>query len=363
MSEHTQKMKLVRDLMAKRHLDAVLLQRVGNFAWLTCGAASYVNTAVTNGESSLLITSKKQHLISNNIEATRLDKEEKLKAQGWNFQVSPWYESNNAVADLTRGLQLGVDGCYPKALDISADLTHLRVNLSPEEDKRFRLLGSLCAQAMNAASRSVKPGQTEGEIAGLLAKETESRGVQVIVNLIATDERIFNYRHPLPADKKLRKYAMLILCGRKYGLVCSVTRLIHFGKLPDEIRRKADAVARIDATFIAATRPGQTLGEIFNRAVQAYSTQGYPDEWKLHHQGGSAGYEPREFVATPGLAELVSAGQVYAWNPSITGAKSEDTILVGKKSNEVLTEMADWPMILVEMDGQTILRPDVLVIT
>jgi len=32
------------------------------------------------------------------------------------------------------------------------------------------------------------------------------------------------------------------------------------GRLPDDLRRKAEAVAQVDATFIAATRPGQMLG-------------------------------------------------------------------------------------------------------
>jgi hypothetical protein len=78
---------------------------------------------------------------------------------------------------------------------------------------------------------------------------------------------------------------MLVLCGRCWGLVCSITRLIHFGRLPDKLCRKAEAVARVDATFITATRPGRTLGEIFWRGMAAYAETGFPDEWRLHHQG------------------------------------------------------------------------------
>jgi len=60
--------------------------------------------------------------------------------------------------------------------------------------------------------------------------------------------------------------------------------------------------------------------------------QGFADEWKLHHQGGPAGYEPREFVATPITDNVISAGQVFAWNPSITGGvKSEDTVFDRQK--------------------------------
>jgi Xaa-Pro aminopeptidase len=360
VSEFSQKQDRIQALLAERELDALLLRRVSSFAWATCGAASYVNTATTNGEAKLLITSSGRYLITNNIEATRLEHEEKLAAQGWEFRVAPWYEAQDTVAELTQGLRLGADGPYPGAADLSGDLVHFRVNLTPEEGERFRELGRLCAEAMDSAVRAVRPGQTEYQIAGLLAHEAESHGVQAIVNLIATDERVFALRHPLPTDKELERYAMLVLCGRRWGLVCSVTRFVHFGRLPDDLRRKAEAVARIDAAFIAATRPGRSLGEIFQRGMAAYAETGFPDEWRLHHQGGPAGYEPREYAATPYSTDVVSVGQVYAWNPSITGAKSEDTILVGEASNEVLTSIENWPTLPVTVDDQEMAHPAIL---
>jgi antitoxin VapB len=264
------------------------------------------------------------------------------------------------VAALTQGLKLGADGPYPGTTDLSGDLARLRANLTSEEGERFRALGRLCAEAMERAVRAVRPGQTEYQIAGSLAHEAQSRGAQAIVNLVATDGRIFNYRHPLPTSKKLERYAMLVLCGRQQGLVCSVTRFVHFGRLPDDLRRKTEAVAQVDATFIAATRPGQTLGAIFQRARAVYAETGFPDEWTLHHQGGPAGYEPREFIATPGSDDAVLLGQVYAWNPSITGTKSEDTVLVGETGNEVLTAIEDWPTLRVTVEGQDYARPAIL---
>jgi Xaa-Pro aminopeptidase len=359
-NEFSQKQNRIQALLAKHKLDALLLRRVSSFAWATCGAASYVNTATSNGEAALLITPSGRYLLTNNIEATRLEQEEKLAAQGWEFRVVPWHDTQDTVAELTRGLKLGTDGPYPGATDLSGELARLRANLTPEEGERFRMLGQLCAEAMDRAVRAVRPGQTEYQIAGLLAHEVESRGVQAIVNLIATDARIFSFRHPLPTDKKLERYAMLVLCGRRWGLVCSLTRFVHFGRLPDDLRRKAEAVAQVDATFIAATRPRQTLGEVFRQATAAYAETGFPDEWHLHHQGGPAGYEPREYVATPNSADVVSVGQVYAWNPSITGTKSEDTILVGDESNEVLTSIDGRPTLTVTVDGQEHTRPAIL---
>ncbi len=360
MSEFSQKQDRIKALLRAHKLEALLLQRVSSFAWATCGAVSYVNTATTNGEAALLMTPSGRYVITNNIEARRLEQEERLAAQVWEFRVVPWYEKRDTVAELSRRLRLGVDGPYPGATDLSSDLARLRAHLTPEEGERFRVLGRLCAEAMDGAVWAIRPGQTEYQIAGLLTREAESRGVQAIVNLIATDDRIFSFRHPLPTKKKLERYAMLVLCGRKWGLVASLTRLIHFGPLPDEVRRKQEAVAQVDATFIAATRPRARLSDVFKRGMEAYAQVGYPDEWKLHHQGGLAGYEPREYVATLDSTEEVYAGQAFAWNPSITGTKSEDSIIVNEKGYEIITAMEDWPQIPVRMEGQLIERPAIV---
>jgi Xaa-Pro aminopeptidase len=225
------------------------------------------------------------------------------------------------------------------------------------EVERFRALGRSCAGAMEAAIGRAQPGMTEYEIAGALANETFARGVTPIVNLIATDERIFNFRHPLPTAKVMDRYAMLVLCGRKDGLVCSVTRLVYFGALPDELRTKIAACASIDAKVNFGSKPGKTLDEMFMLLKNAYAADGFADEWKLHHQGGTAGYAAREFLAVPGETATLDTNMVCAWNPSITGVKVEDSVLITADGPEVLTEIAGWPTVDIDVDGVIFPRP------
>ena len=357
MSELEQKLTRISDLLERRSLDALYLSRISSFAWATCGAASYINTATTTGEASLLITRSGRYMITNNIEAPHYEKEEGLKDQGWEFVIHPWFEGSDALQRYAGGMKIGADTAMPGAADLSAELAEMRMNLLPEEHERYRKVSRLTADALEAAVRATRPGMAEYEIAGLIAKECFDRAVLPIVNLIATDERIYGFRHPLPADKKrLDKYAMLIVCGRKYGLVTSCTRLVHFGPLPDDLKKKQNAVVNIDAQVIAATRTGASLGDMFGVIQRAYTDNGYPEEYRLHHQGGSAGYEPREFFATPGTAVQVRTGQAYAWNPSITGVKVEDTVLITETGPEVMTEMSDWPMI----ETESLKRPAIL---
>lgn len=351
----------IQELLEHRGLDALLLRRISSFAWATCGATSYVVTANTEGIASLLITPQKLYLITTNIEAPRLIDEESLQEQGWEFCVSPWYSNDNPIEILSKGMKLGVDGVYPGAIDLSDDIAWLRSQLTPQEGQRFRVLSNICAQGMQQAINMISPGMTEFEIAGLLAQAVESRGVKAIGNMVATDERIYNFRHPLPTNKSLSKYAMLILCGRRWGLVCSLSRLVHFGKLSDDLRRKENAMAYVDAVMISATRPGNTLADVFQAAQNAYASQGLVGEWQNHHQGGSVGYEPREITATSTSIQPVQCGQVFAWNPSVTGAKSEDSIIVTERENEILTAMPEWPSLDVYIGNQLIKRPAILI--
>ncbi|MCS6994875.1 MAG: M24 family metallopeptidase [Anaerolineales bacterium] len=336
------KLFLLRALLEKHNAEALLLRRVSSFAWATEGAASYVNTATSEGAASLVVTREKAYLATNNIEAPRLREEENLAEQGWEFVISPWETPLKGLNDLLAGKTIVSDVPFGAAKDVSAEMARLRAHLTPQEGERLRTLGRLCAEAITAAAQGIQPGMSEYEIAALLGSEAQKRGVQPIVNLVATDER--RYRHPLPTSKPLERYALLVLSGRWLGLVCSVSRMVHFGKIPAELEQKTHAAARVNAAFIAHTRPGKTLGELLEIGQAAYAEAGFPGEWQHHHQGGVTGYEPREYLATPGGTDVLVAGQALAWNPTVQGAKMEDTILLGAAENQILTSTPLWPV-------------------
>lgn len=341
------KLSRIHALLDRHQVEGLLLRRVSSFAWGTCGAESYVNTAATEGAASLFITHQHRYLLTNSIEAPRMEDEFGLADQGWEFLVSPWTEPQKELNKMVAGMSIAADVAFPGAKDVSGEVARLRSGLTEMEGGRFRQLGRLTAEAMVSALQAVRPGMSEHQIAAAVSNETLARGVLPIVNLVATDERVYRFRHPLPTDKKLEKYAMLVLCGRKWGLVCSITRLIHFGPLPGDLRECTLATAQVNAALIEATRPGRALGELFAQEQQTYARLGIPDEWKKHHQGGMTGYEPREFLAIPGSQEMVAEGQAFAWNPSITGAKVEDTILVGSAGNEIITLTPSLPAVTI----------------
>lgn len=204
MTEFDAKLEMTRALVEEKWLDALLLQRVSSFAWLTCGAPSYVDTADSLGVASLLITAQSHYLLTNNIEVERFQRELELAGQGWEFLVAPWYQADERVELLTRGLRLGADVFRPVAQNLQQELGRLRINLLPEEQERFAVVCRKSAEAMDRAIRRVRPGMTEFEIAGLLAGEAQRRGILPIVNLVATDGRVWAYRHHCRREKRWR---------------------------------------------------------------------------------------------------------------------------------------------------------------
>jgi len=49
------------------------------------------------------------------------------------------------------------------------------------------------------------------------------------------------------------------------------------------------------------------------------------------------GYASREIIATPSAQQQVTTGQAFAWNPSLEGAKAEDTFVLGPDGPEIMT--------------------------
>ncbi len=52
------------------------------------------------------------------------------------------------------------------------------------------------------------------------------------------------------------------------------------------------------------------------------------------------GYASREIIATQATSQEIRVGQAFAWNPSITGAKAEDTFVLTESGPEVITRVS-----------------------
>ncbi len=360
--EIREKKARVRDLMEKSQLDGILLRKQCNFSWLTAGGLSSVVTATEVGMASLLLTPKKDYVVCSNIEAPRIEKEELLPEQGYEIQSFPWYEDqeHQLVNALTNNGRVGCDSPFPGTEDISRELNPLRYSLTPWEVERYKDVGYLTSKAIEETVHTIEPGDKECEIVGRLAERLWTQRVDYITIFCAADERISDFRHPIATEKPVTKRTMLCVNARKWGLIISLTRFVQFGKVPEDLKKKYEANVYIDCVLMAYTLPGKPVVEAFKKGIEAYKETGYAREYELHHQGGSIGYVGRDYKVNFKTTEIVQDNQAFAWNPSITGSKSEDTMLATTKGPILLSKPVIFPTLEIQAGGYTFTRPAIL---
>lgn len=236
--------------------------------------------------------------------------------------------------------------------DLAPALRAARASLLPLEIARYRTLGRETAEAMTDAAAGLGASSTEREAAAALTAALVRRGIDPLVTLVAGRDRL-PHRHPLPTDGRLGDRAMLVVCGRRHGLIANATRWIGVADADDA------RIVEVEAAFFAATRPGARLDEAFAAGCAGYAAAGFAaDEWRRHHQGGPTGYAGRDPRATGAeKTDLVAAHHAFAWNPSAPGVKVEDTILVTDAGIEVLTVDPRWPTVAAHGLARPTARP------
>jgi Xaa-Pro dipeptidase len=352
--------RLVEWLRAQ-HLSGVLLRRNENVAWVTGGAVELrVLTPCETGVASLLVTAEgKRYYFTTENEAPRLHDEE-FGLLDFEPVLFPWVADDTLVAaQKLAGGALGSDTALPGLTQVN--LFPLRAALSETEIARYRWLGAETAAATVESLHQVEPGLSEYDLEALTAANLLKRGILPSVYLYAVDERIYKYKHAVARGRRLKQYAMLNLCSRKWGLAISITRFAHFGALPAELAARFKSAAQVNAALLDASRVGATSAALFKVAQDAYTAEGFPGEERFHHQGGPTGYGEREWVATPNGTETVVNNQAFAWNPSIRGGKAEDTAILSNGKIEWLTATPTLPVIEASVNGKVYPAAGVLV--
>lgn len=352
VAEIEQKLAKIRVYLAEKGIDAVLISAHENIAWATAGVVDIrVGVLRESGVASLLVTRDGgAYYLTTNNEAPRLADEE---FAGLPFQpvVNPWY-ANDVSASVAK-----IVGAGEVAGDIGQQgykllpLQPLRWQLVESELPRYRWLGEHAGQAAADVLKQYRPGMSEREFQALLAERLIERGILPSVYITAVDQRILKYRHAVPREGVLEHLGLLSFCARRCGLTVAMTRFVCFGALSAEMEQRFAVAAGVNARMLHATREGVRSDELFHAAEQAYAEMGFSGEEKLHHQGGATGYFEREWIARPGGGESVKSPQAFAWNPTVQGAKVEDTVLFRDGSFEVLTATPDLPTVTTFVDG------------
>jgi len=351
-AETRHKLERLREAMQERKLDAMYLEGWANVAWLCGGRGNRVVIDSPVGLCGVLVSADRAWLVAANNEGTRIKVEEfadlplPIVTRAW-YALPLWLA---AAPLMPHGARLGADIAIPNAGDASGLMAELRSPLEEPEIERYRALGSDASQALELALVNIERGWTELEVAGGIAAALKARNVEASVLLVGADERTERFRHLVPTSNPVQHYLIASVTAVRHGLHASLTRSLCFGPLPPALRERHLAVVTVDTAYLAASQPRATLGEILRAGEEAYTEAGYYDEWQEHHQGGVTGYAGREVFALPDSEVRLETNVAVAWNPTVPGAKSEDTFLISEGGREQLTAApgSSWPSIIAD---------------
>jgi Xaa-Pro aminopeptidase len=347
------KLELIRKALTETEAQGIRLKGTDWFAWATAGGDNAVLLTAETGVAEVLVTAAGAWVLTDEIEAQRL----KDELPGFKLHVNPWADAANReefVREATNGGRILSDRPIPhveKRLPLS--LQQCKRVLMSSELERYRQVGYKASVAMTEVLKAAKPSWTEYQLAGAGAEALWARGLHPALTLVAGERRLPLYRHATPSKEAIGRQAMMVFCARGYGLYANLTRFVVFGSLQSEHADLHRHVREVEASALSLSKAGTALNTVYDALAQAYQQRGYLNAIREHHQGGTTGYLAREVVATPTTTDTLAENMAVAWNPSLAGAKIEDTFVILKDRLENLTFDPNFPSI--EVEGR--LRP------
>lgn len=351
------KIEAIRTSLKEKQFDGIEIKSQANFSLITRGRG-FIGLASTLACGSLFITLDHIYLVTENIEANRLFNEQLGENPLIKVLAFPWDEPNKRaviVGVITGGLKIASEN------DLETELFTLRTIMSTYDLKEYQKLCLEAAEILESICKNLKRGMSEYELAGIIAHDLWRANIEPITTLIGFDERAQLYRHPVMHGNLLKNYALVGICGRRNGLIVSISRDVLIDK-DEEMMLKHAKCAMVNAAFTNRLKVGNSLEDVFINGVNQYGEQGYPLEYKEHHQGGLTGFIPREIRANAGCIHIISENEVYAFNPTIQGAKCEDTVLVTNDGVKVMTYTGNYDYVTCEIDGEKTINSTVFVI-
>jgi len=218
---------------------------------------------------------------------------------------------------------------------------------SSDEVKAMNKALRVAEDAFRATIETIRPGQTEAELAARIEYEMKCRGASApAFGTICAEGPNSALPHARPGKRKVKKgSAILFDWGARVGGYCSdLTRVVFVGSIAPKWRRVYELVLEAQMAAIDAIKPGRRMNEIDAVARQLIDETGFKGKFS-HGLGHGLGLDVHERPSLswrsdeeliPGMLVTVEPG-VYL--PGFGGVRIEDDILVTSGGHRVLSKL------------------------
>jgi len=230
----------------------------------------------------------------------------------------------------------------------TAELTHAARQVKvADEIKLIRRALKIQQEAYLDTIGSIKPGQTEAEVAAFLEYRMRTLGADgtSFPTIVAADANAA-LPHAIPGQAKIKRGGIVLIdWGARYRGYCSdLTRVVGVGGMSKKMREVYAVVLEAQQAGIEAVGPGKTFKEVDAAARSVIEAAGYGERFG-HSLGHGIGLdvheEPRLSSSAEGeLAEgMVVTVEPGIYLPGVGGVRIEDDVAVTSRGGEVLSEL------------------------
>ncbi len=229
-------------------------------------------------------------------------------------------------------------------LDSGEVIAGLRVLKAEREIKILRKAAKETVKIWKEATRKIRHGMTELEVAGLIDILIKENGFDNSFPTIAASGKNSAYPHALPGKSKFKPGELLLVdFGIRYKGYCSdLTRTYYKGRIDRQIREFREIVLRAHDYAIDKLKPGVSIGSLSSGVNNIFNSNGF-GKFVLHGLGHGVGVDVHEYpFLRLNSTERFRKGMVVTIEPGLYseglgGVREENMVLLTSKGCEVLS--------------------------
>ncbi len=347
---YKQRVERFRELMARNHIDAVMIRNIYSFTYFT---------GISWWQPAVLIPLKEPPIIF-----TFEDEVEELQEKTWIDKILGYRKveelmravtSNiNQLKVQTLGFDIDIDASallfeqfrnmnpQKKIVNIHSLIMKLRMIKDQTEIELIRKASEIAKTSLEAAINAVSAGVTETAIAGEAEYAARKQGAEsILVYVNAGKPRI--HAHPMNKEVKNGDAVMIDVMPAYKGYYSDIAYTVFVGSASSEQRKAFQAFNEAVETYIAELRPELKLNELEGKVQEVYKRYGVEKYYVYgfaHGVGLRFEEDPITTIIVPQRATkieenmVLNVGHAPLAGKEIGTVKIEDTVLVKKDRAE-----------------------------
>ena len=308
----------------------------------------------------LLVTRNATRLVIPDLNADQVEAHTGFRGIRWKDEAGPDQALAEALDDLdaTRPAVLAVDASMradallvlqkvtqPGRSASAADLmAALRMRKSESELEVLARAAALADEALMVGAEACRPGVTEREVAECIAAHFREGGAAMVDFALVASGPHSGFPHHTAGERQIQAGDTVILdVGATLdGYKSDITRVVHLGDPPSELRAIYDTVREANQRACEAARPGARACDVDHAARSVIEEAGY-GPYFVHRTGHGLGMDVHEEPwITAESTTVLEPGMVFSVEPGVYladrfGVRIEDIVVVTDGPSRRLT--------------------------